>query len=187
MEFFDIAFLKDFVANLAATLLGVAVGIPVALWIDRFLSGRREAKESAKQGAIETQRKNQFLQMLFEALDKNLQLVQQMEQEVRPDYIIFYNVDTQLLESVSSIKYDLIDDLDFNRRLDSIRYELIHLHRKVELQLEIEYSVYKAMGNYMEKRTQLVGAITAHFPRIKQEISEALAIITTKLPRPEKN
>ncbi len=105
-----------------------------------------------------------------------------MEQELRPDVIIFYNVDMQLLESVSSIKYEMIEDLDLNRLLDSIRYELIHLHRKVELQLEIEYSAYKAMGNYMDRRSQLIGAITAHFPRIKQEITEALNIIATKLP-----
>ncbi len=182
MEFFDTAFWKDFVANATATLLGVAVGIPVALWIDRLVSSWQESKESAKQRITLTLRRNQFLQMLREALNKNLQLVQQMEQELRPDVIIFYNVDMQLLESVSSIKYEMIEDLDLNRLLDSIRYELIHLHRKVELQLEIEYSAYKAMGNYMDRRSQLIGAITAHFPRIKQEITEALNIIATKLP-----
>ncbi|MBW1796037.1 MAG: hypothetical protein JRJ38_16715 [Deltaproteobacteria bacterium] len=182
MEFFDTAFWKDFASNVLATLLGVAVGIPVALWIDRFVSRRRESKEIAERRNALTQRKNQFLQMLHEALRKNLALVEQMERELRPESVIFYNVDTQLLESTSSMKNETIEDLDLNRRLDSIRYELLHLHRKVELQLEIEYSPYKAMANYMDRRAQLVEAITAHFPRIKQEIREALAIIAVALP-----
>jgi len=104
-----------------------------------------------------------------------------MDCELKPEVVIFYNVDTQLLESTSSIKYEIIDDLNMNRQLDSIRYELLHLHRKIDLQLDIEYSAYKAMGNYMARRTQLIGAITAHFPRVKQEISDTLSIIAAQL------
>ena len=35
------------------------------------------------------------------------------------------------------------------------------------------------MQNYMERRIQLVNAITAHIPRIKQEIHDVLSIINT--------
>ena len=66
-----------------------------------------------------------------------------MERELNPEPVIFYNVDIQLLEGTCSLKYEIIDNLDLNRQLDSIRYELLHLHRKFELQLEIEFSAYK--------------------------------------------
>jgi len=181
MEFFDIIFWKDFVSNTLATLLGVAVGIPVALGIHRLVTRWRESKKVAVQRSSLAQRRSQFLQMLRESLEKNLALVKQMEREVRPESVIFYNVDTQLLEATSSIKYEITEDLDLNRRLDSIRYELLHLHRKVELQLEIEYSAYKAIRGYMERRAELIRAITVHFPRIKKEIRDALGIISAKL------
>jgi hypothetical protein len=177
MEFFDFAFWQNFVSNSFATLLGVILGIPVAFFLDRKINQRQEQQEIAKQQEILSQQKAQLLQTLKESLQKNLTLVEQMESELKPETVIFYNVDTQLLEGTSSLKYEIIDDLDLNRQLDSIRYELLHLHRKVELQLEIEFSAYKAMGNYTAKRKQLVETIIAHLPRIKEEIKNALAVM----------
>jgi len=182
MTFFDFSFWQDFVSNSLATVLGVLVGIPVALCLNRFLTRRQESRETSKQQVLATQRRHQLLQILREALQKNRDLVLQMEQELRPKTLIFYNVDTQLLEATSSIKYEILDELELSRLLDSIRYELLHLHRKVELQLEIEYSAFKAMGNYGETRAGLVQAIRAHFPRIKDEISQALDMISAQLP-----
>jgi hypothetical protein len=173
----DTAFWQGFVGNAAATFLGVLFGIPFALWVNRRILRQQESKEAAERQNTLTRRKNQFLHLLQEALQKNLDLVKQMEQELKPGGGVYYNVDTQLLESTSSLKYGIIEDLDLNRRLDSIRYELLHLHRKVEIQLDIAYSTYRAMDHYREQRAQLIGAITMHFPRIKQEITEALAII----------
>ena len=177
MVFFDFTFWQNFVSNSLATLLGVILGIPVAFLIDRWVTQWQEKKEIIKESETLQQRKAQLLQTLKDALQKNLDLVEQMERELKPETVIFYNVDTQLLEGTSSLKYEVIDNLDLNRQLDSIRYELIHLHRKVELQLEIEFSAYKAFGNYMERRKQLVEAITVHLPRIKQEIKNALSIM----------
>jgi hypothetical protein len=184
MCFFDITFWRDFVSSVLATLLGALIGIPTALWIDRSISKRREAEKARTRQDIADQRRNQLVQVLLESLRKNYALVEQMEQELRPERVIFYNVDTQLLESSGSIKYEIIDDLDLNHRLDSIRYELLHLHRKVELQLEIEYSSYKMIDNYMQRRATLVGAIREHLPRIKQEIADALSILEVQLPEP---
>ncbi len=177
MEFFDFAFWQNFVSNSLATLAGVVVGIPVALLIDRLVSKWQAKEEFNRQKEAAQRRKIQLLQTLKDALQKNFALVEQIEKELSPEAVIFYNVDLQLLEGTSSLKYELIDNLELNQQLDSIRYELIHLHRKIELQLDIEFSSYKAMGNYMAKRRQLVGAITMHLPRIKKEISDALAII----------
>jgi hypothetical protein len=179
--FFDFVFWQNLVSTLLATILGVVFGIPVAFFIDRKITQWQEKNEITKQKNALIQRKKQLLQLLSETLQKNLKLVEQMENQVKPEYVIFYNVDTLLLESTSSIRYEIIDDLNLNRQIDSIRYELLHLHRKVELQLEIEYTVFKAMGNYMTTRTELIGAIIAHIPRVKQEISDTLSIIAAQI------
>jgi len=181
MVFFNLGFWQDLVSNLLATVLGVVVGIPTALWVDRFLIRRQEEKEATKERALATQRRRQMLQILREALQKNLNLVRQMEGELQPATVLFYNVDTQLLEATSAIKYEILDELELSRLLDSIRYELLHLHRKVELQLEIEYSASKAMTSYGKMRAQLVQAIRDHFPRIKDEISQALEMIAVQM------
>jgi hypothetical protein len=174
-------FWQNFVSNSLATILGVVIGIPVAFFIDRLITQWQEKNEITKQKNALIQRKKQLLQLLSETLQKNLELVEQMESQVKPEFVIYYNVDTLLLESTSSIRYEIIDDLNLNRQIDSIRYELLHLHRKVELQLELSYREFKASGNFMTARTQLIGAIIAHIPRVKQEISNTLSIIAAQM------
>jgi len=184
MSQFDPSFWKDFASNGLATLLGALIGIPVALGIDRHLAARRKAEEREQEHILTRERKLQFIESLEAALRKNQKLVQQMKTELTPQSVIFYNVDTLLLDSTSSIKYQLIEDLRLNQLLDSIRYELAHLHRKVELQLEIEFSAFKEMQGYQNRRSRLISAIHDHFPRIESEIGEALnglALMKTRL------
>lgn len=174
MSFFDIEFWKDVSSNGLATLLGALVGIPIALWLNRLIDSRRQKadKEMIKSQMVE--RRKQFSAMLVAALQKNAALVAQMKQQLTPNKVIFYNVDNLVLESTSSLKYELIEDLDLNRLLDSIRYELDHIHKKVELQLETVYSSYRAMGGFQKNRTQLIQAIIDHFPRVESELHEAI-------------
>ena len=178
MYFFDLAFWKDFVSNGLSTLLGVLFGIPVALWLDRLISSRRHAQEMEQACLVSKARRLQFVDMLVETLSKNQQLVTQMKEQLTPGTVIFYNVDTLTLDATSSIKYDIIDDLKLNRLLDSVRFELSHLYRKVELQLEISYGSNSSRELYEAKRTQLIQAIHDHFPRIERELAEALALLS---------
>lgn len=184
MSQFDLFFWKNLVSNGLATLLGAVIGIPIALVIDRHLAARRKAEERQQAHTLTLERKLQLIESLEAALRKNQQLVQQMKTELTPQSVIFYNVDTLLLDSTSSIKYQLIEDLRLDQLLDSIRYELAHLHRKVDLQVEIEFSAFKAMQRYQVRRSQLISAIRDHFPRIESEIGEALnglALMKTQL------
>lgn len=58
---FDLAFWKDFLANLFSTLLGVIAGVPVAIWV----SGLEQRKH-------EREKKKKVLQLLFGELLQNL-------------------------------------------------------------------------------------------------------------------
>lgn len=79
-------------------------------------------------------------------------------------------------------EYEVIGNAALNKLLDSIRYELQHLHRKVELQLEIQYSPFRAIGDYVHVRQRLIEAIRGHFPRITEEINQALELIRRESP-----
>jgi uncharacterized membrane protein len=182
MTFFDFGFWQDFVSNSLATLLGALVGIPIALWLNRLLTRWQEHRKTSQEQALAHHRRNQLLQMLRETLQKNRDLILRMEQELRSKTVIFYNVDTQLLDATSSVKYEVLDDLELSHLLDSIRYDLLHLHRRVELQLEIAYSAFKAMDTYRQMRDSLIQAIHDYFPRIKDEIDQALDMISAQLP-----
>lgn len=105
-----------------------------------------------------------------------------MTSELTPDSVITYNVDTSLLESTASLKYEIIDHLDLNRRLDALRYELQHLHRKVELQLEVEFSSTSAITR-SHYRVRLVDTIRNTLPTIINEINEVMALIDAELTR----
>lgn len=181
MNFFDFIFWQNFVSNSFATLIGIVIGIPVALLIDRLIKTKQEKEKIQEIKKARDQQKHQLLILIRDTLQKNFDLVNQIHDELKPEVVIFYNVDTLLLESISSIKYETIDDLDLNRRLDSIRYELLHLHRKIDLQLEIQYSAYRVMDNYPVVRSQIIRAVQDHLPRIIQEISETREIINAQL------
>ena len=181
MEFFTLGFWQDFVSNFIATLFGVVIGIPAALLINRLASKKQDEKETAYQREIFLQKQNQLLQMFMETLQKNLEIIDRVADELRPEKVLIYNVDTQLLESTSSVKYEIVENIELNRQLDSIRYELLYLHHKIDLQFGIEFSAYAAMSNYMGKRKELVGVIKGRLPTIRAKIMTPLSEIPALL------
>ena len=176
----DPVFRDGTMGNWFASIVGVLVGVPIALWLDRSISSRREKQEHQRQQILEKERKKQFVQMLRDSLIKNRGLLEQIERELRPTVVIYYNVDTQILESTASIKYEIIDDLELNQQLDYIKYELLHIHRKIELQLTVAYGDYKVAGgrqNFIQARTELTNAILVHVPTIQEAITRAINIM----------
>jgi hypothetical protein len=170
MHFFDFYFWQDFVSNSLATVLGIVLGIPAAFWIDRLLQKKQE-----------TGNRIELLQLMSDTLEKNHKLLIKIEEDLKPGYVFFYNVDTLLLDATSSLKYEILDNIKLNQLLDSVRYELLHLHRKVNLQIEISFSTFRAMDDYMETRAGLVHNILANVPEVKSEISKALELISVEL------
>ena len=178
MDFFDFVFWQNFVSDSFATILGVVIGIPVALLIDRLVSQWQKGKEVDKPKIIDSHQKTQLLLTLNKILQKNLRLVEQMENELKPEVVFFYNVETQLLESTSFLKYEILDDLELNLQLDMVRYELMQLHRKVELQLE---SGAQSTPYMYKRHARLLGEINKSLPDVKQAISSSMELISLQL------
>jgi len=161
--FFDLSFWQSIVSNLAATFVGVALGV----WTALSLEGRKTSK-TAKQ------KKEQLITLLHGSLQKNLNLLEQMSKEL-PAQAIYYNVDIELLEATASLKYETIDDLDFNREIDQIRYELLHLHRKVDLQLQLAILGGRpVVMDPVAMHSTLRASILSHIAPIKDAIRKML-------------
>lgn len=155
-----------FETNFVSSVVGSAFGIYGALWLQ---------SKTKKQQKI--QKRIDLIKALEENLEKNAHLVTQMMKEVKPDTVIYYNVDTSILESTASVKYEILHNYRLNKKLDSLRYELQHLERKIDLQLEITYNGLLAMTNYRKIRADLIVSIGKHLRTIEPLITECLEII----------
>lgn len=169
------AFWQAFLPSFVATVTGALLGIPIALAIDRVVSKRGAARAEAERLKRKNERALSILGQFRESLQRNRQLAEQISRELNriPD-IVFYNVDTLLLDATASAKYDLIDNASVNRQVDRVRYELQHLHRKVDVQFESAYSSFITTQWYGQLREQLIRAIRNHIPEILAEIDECL-------------
>lgn len=179
-SFFDLSFWQAFVAGLSATLIGAGVGVFLALIADRQIAVRREQSEADAREAIDQEVQRQLLVALRETVTKNQNLVDQIEEQLTGEVVIFYNVDLTVLDSLSSATFGILP-VKLTTAVDSLRYELSHLHRKVELQLETAYGAAAAMTGFKRSRADLIDAIHAHAPRIKAEAKIVNAMIETQL------
>lgn len=146
------------------------VGIPVGLWIDRLVSKRNEKI-----------RQDRLLQLFKGTLNKNKGLIIQAKNDLTNGNVIFYNVDISLLESTSNLKYEIIEDLEFNNSLDSVRYELGHLNKKISLFLEINFSTFRSMNNFSQLKNTLLQAILSHITAVIPLIDDLILQIDSKL------
>jgi len=170
MGFFDVSFWQNVVSGAAATLIGAGLGVLSAFWIDRRITQHR-IKE----------RRTQLLGILSETLQENRGIAQRLLGHAAPGVAIFYNFDISLLESTASLKYEVISNLTLNKELDSIRNALRLLHGKVELQLEIAYSTFRAIGSYAQIRGQLMDSIAQQVPPLIAQIDRVTELIQQEL------
>lgn len=167
LDFFDQPFWQQFIV----TFVGVIIGIPFALWINR----RQAAREQANAKSADTAKARQVLQALKQSVQKNIGLLNQMLTDLKA-MAIFYNVDLSVIQAFETQQAILIEDVALSEKLANLRYELSHLHRKVELQLQIEFDGSlralnlglntpqgpQQINAYAKMRSDLVGAIFAH-------------------------
>jgi len=106
-------------------------------------------------------------------------MVERISREFReePARIFFGNVDTSILDSTASMKYELIVDLRINKVVDSLQNYLRLLQRKVALQLEISYSSFRAMADFVQMRRELVDSIVNQCPGLIDQIDRGLEVI----------
>jgi hypothetical protein len=108
-----------FLPNLCATLIGVALGFILARWYnERRIEKTRKEREQALLKCIKA--------TLIEASENIQQNIVKM-----PNNIWLSKPDITLLESIASIKYEIIKDLELNGKVDRILFKLGNLSNLV--------------------------------------------------------
>jgi len=139
----------DLLLNFAATLVGVILGIPVALWLDRKITAQRRREEESY-----------LLGVLRDNLNHNLNLMNQIKREL-PNNVVFYHLDLSPWQTHSG-RLDSIKNRELVQVIATTYYELEHLNRKLNIQLEMNYSPFVAVNGYPLERKRLVDAILLH-------------------------
>ena len=154
-------------SNLCSTFVGAILAVLGALWVERWRQRRN----------LQAHRQ-QILKLLRYALEKNLKLLQQLLSEIKPSYVVFYDIDLLLLNSIDTLKYEVLEDLSFIENIEWIRFELSHLRRKLDLQLHLWA---KGDERSLLQRNEIVESIRQHLPYVIEKVCEVLRQIDSKI------
>lgn len=141
----------EIVVSFVSTLLGVLLGIPVALLLDRKM-GERKKREKAIC----------VLTSLKEEINHNIALLGQIQTQLLPNTMIFFNLDMNVWRATSIEEFEGTISHSLRREIFSIYYEYEHLSRKVDTQFNMHYNAARTIQNYGEERRRIVQAINEH-------------------------
>jgi hypothetical protein len=162
----------DLINDILGTFLGALLGIPAGLAVNH-----------AWQYYADRDRRRQLLDAITRSVNQNDYLVGQVEDWLNKGGAPYFNMDMPLLESTSSLKYELLD-VELCQKLDHLRFELDHLARKVDLLLKLEYDPTARLAMpgpngpvmiYDMLRPGLAQAIQKHIPPIRKTAGELKA------------
>ena len=162
------------IVGIVLALLALVLPIRWDIW-----KNRKQAIEDRKRQEIARAEKiTQLLTSYERILDKNSRLLDQIEKEL-PKQVIFYGVDILIFEATASLRHEILDDAELIRLIDSVYFELLHLQRKIDLQLEMWASAQQGnLEKVMCAREEVVGRSLAQLAIIRSEIQQAEHAIT---------
>ncbi len=177
-NFWNIEFWQQFVA----TILGVVLGIPAGLWLNR----RQERQDVKKSSQERNARRSQLRRIICTATDSNRQIVMHLREHIDKN-IVFFNVDTTVLDSTSAAKYELLDDLAACLAVDALRFHLHTLYREIELLLRVSFDGSlmalttekdgKELPTQQHLRTRLIQTIQSKLTGLETECRELVSLL----------
>lgn len=168
--------IEDIIIRFLAPLLGVLFGIPFAFWIDR------KTREKIKR-----ERAIAVLSALKEEINHNIGLLKQIQAQLTPKSMIYYNMDMNTWRATSLEEFEGIISHKLLRHIYRIYYEYEHISRKIDTQFNMHYSVVRAMNTYLKERQTIVGAILKHAESLEKESEQLIKEIETELASTSKN
>lgn len=168
--------IEDIIIRFLAPLFGVLFGIPFAFWIDRKI---REGSKRERAIAV--------LSALKEEINHNTGLLKQIQNQLKPNSMIYYNMDMNTWKATSLEEFEGIISHELLRHIYRIYYEYEHMSRKINTQFDMHYSVVRAMNTYLKERQKIVGAILKHAEPLEKESEQLIKEMETELTRLSKN
>jgi len=160
--------MQDAISTILGTFLGALLGILGGLAINFLWSHH-----------VDKTRRQQLRAAIKNAVESNAKLVEQMADWIaEPGCTPFFNVDLPLLESTAALKYEVLGDIGLCREIDHLRFELVHLSRKVDLLLDLDFdpsarlAISDPKGSmYNILRPPLVESLKVHIGTVKDVIA----------------
>ena len=168
--------IEDILLRFLAPLFGVLFGIPFAFWIDR-----KTRERSKRERAIA------ILSALKEEINHNRGLLKQIQNELTPKSMIYYNMDMNTWRATSLEEFEGIILHELLRHIYRIYYEYEHISRKIDTQFNMHYSVVRATKVYPQERQAIVGAILTHAAPLEKESEQLIKEMETELTRLSKS
>lgn len=151
------------VGDVLLLFLGAVLALPVGLEINRQWERIRNST-----------RRTEFLAALRLALAKNQKLILKIKEELDEGRIPTFGMDLMLLDSTNHEKYGLLR-LSLCAQLDTVRYELAHLSRKLDQLFAMHCDPSMVWGGHIKKRDELreslIKTIRDHLPALEATIS----------------
>lgn len=116
-EFFNIEFQRDFVCLIISVPLGVLIGVMVNQTWGQL---RR------------TEEKRQLAESLVKNLKDNQRYLTQIVEYIEKDIIPTFLLDMGVLVATTAKRYEVFDDYDLCRKIDTVHFELAHVARTLD-------------------------------------------------------
>ena len=126
----------NFWPSFLATIFGAIIGIPIALWV----SSLNDKRNKTLKGGV-------LLSQLLETIDHNISLSKEILDDLTNSDVSINSLDLMLLDSTSSIKYELLGDLTLCSNIDSLRHEMTVINNALEILFQYTGGVLSALTN----------------------------------------
>jgi len=147
----------QFIPDLVATIVGVGLGVYAAHRVERWQSRRRQRTEEVSiRGAVHN------------AIQHNVELARQLAEIAQTMNVPTFSVDPGLLDELFARLATTSADYDYLDALNSFRYQLRHLERKVDEWLRWDHERWGPSANRHERRDALMSSIQEHYDALKQ-------------------
>jgi len=149
----------QFAPDVVATIIGVAIGVWAAHWLEGWQSRRRErTEESSIRTAVQ------------KAIEHNVELARQLAgKATQANVTPTFNIDPGLLDGLFARLATTSKDFDYLDALNSFRYQLHHLERKVDAWVRWDEDTFAGVStSRTERRAALMSSIQEHYDALKK-------------------
>ena len=181
LGFFDQVFWQSLVSEIIATFIGALLGILTALWLDRRLQAKRIENENKKQQELFKNEKVKILNFIKIEILKNIDLLEMIKENLKPDKLIFNNLDLSAWTSLESKKAEYIDNLDLLIKLSQLYYDYQLISRRIDLDIQSACSAFRAVQGYAQFREQLVSKLITNIQPALEKSNYLIKIIDEEL------
>jgi hypothetical protein len=169
-----------FFTELAAAIAGVGLGIPLGLWLNRRAERLQRRREERQAKA----RRLWLLKALQEEVAHNLELLNQLEGELKNNWVPLYSLDTDMWGFLGG---QVAQDISLEKILASasrLYFEFDHMKRKIDALFQLFANpLMSSSDEWQQRRSDLSRSMLDHLPPTKRLCKEVLDLLKDSIKK----